>query len=74
MGWNKVQHEGDLPRDQQFLAVWRGITCLAEYDEELCQFWISYHPAQEAGFILVSHDRVCKFSQWMFLPNPPLED
>ena len=40
-----IHDRSDLPKDQQFLALWRGAICLIEYDYDVDLFRICNQPA-----------------------------
>lgn len=74
MKWNKVpdhcRSREVLPKDGEFLALWKGSICLCEYSMEENCFWIAMYPSQQAGFMRVSHDREGKFTHWCQLELP----
>ena len=69
IAWKPVNNRNDMPFKGQFLALWKGAICLAEYDEELNQFWIIFFPAQNS-VMLVAHEREKKFTHWAPIEYP----
>jgi hypothetical protein len=70
MKWNRVKNRNDMPKIGQFLALWKGAICMAQYDEKLNQFWIAYFPAETCGLMLVTHEREDKFTHWVYVREP----
>lgn len=69
MNWIRIEDQ-PLPKDRQFLALWKGGICLAEYDEEEGRFYICMFPASIAGIMRVSQERENKFTHWCELERP----
>lgn len=70
MKWNPVQDRNDMPFGRQFLALWKGTPCIAQYDDKENSFWISMFPAEMAGIMKVAHEREKKFTHWAELELP----
>lgn len=71
MEWIKIKDRHDLPRDGSiFMALWKGIICIAEHDTEEDRFYISYHPASD-GYMRIPQEREAKFTHWMKMPEMP---
>jgi hypothetical protein len=68
--WKTVQTRNDMPFDRQFLALWKGTPCIAQYDKAENYFWISFFPAEMAGLMKVAHEREKKFTHWAEITYP----
>lgn len=69
MHWRKIPIEDHylklrqhLPLDTQFIAIWKGVMCLCEYDENEDRFYIGMLPSTGMGFFRLDKDRECKFT------------
>ena len=58
-----------LPKDRQFLALWKGTPSLMEWDGEDSTFWISFLPASMGAWKL-SVEREGKITHWCDLEMP----
>lgn len=59
-----------MPKDRQFLALWKGAVGLCQYDEEENAFYWCNQPAVYAGIMRVSHEREAKFTHWCDVTIP----
>lgn len=64
-----VNNNSDLPRDRQFLGLWKGIICLIEYDEEENRFYMANQPSSY-GCSKISQERECKITHFCILEMP----
>ena len=72
MDWIKIKDSYDLPRDGTvFLAIWKGRTCLTQFDKEEGRFYIVFDPAYYSQCWQIPPEREGKFSYWMQLPDSP---
>ena len=65
---NDPRHE--LPKDEKFLALWKGCICLVEWDDEDNHFYASTFPASSGGIMRISHERMEKFTHYCKLKFP----
>lgn len=69
--WKKIESIDDLPKDgTRFLALWKGLICIAQYCNDDEKFFISFAPAEYEKSWEVSEDRLIKFSHFNLLPYP----
>jgi hypothetical protein len=70
MHWQKVIDRNSMPKDRQFIALWKGIPCISEYEEDSNTFFVCFHPSVY-GVMHVDSDREMKFTHWceIFLPE-----
>jgi len=68
--WHPVKSRDDLPKDEQFLVLWRGAISLCEYDEDCDQFCICNYPSEYETTMKVPKDRENKFTHFMLLDRP----
>lgn len=59
-----------LPKNEPFLALWKGTYCITEFDDEDDHFYICFLPAQMSGIIKVDHEREAKFTHYCKLELP----
>ncbi len=72
MKWIAIESSHELPRDgSEFLAIWKGIISLCQYDMDDCRFFIAFQPAIYNGIMMMPQDRENKFTHWMPLPELP---
>lgn len=64
-----LHDRSDLPRNQQFLGLWRGAICLFEYDEEKDLFCMANQPSTYEVMTL-PHEREPKITHICFLSRP----
>lgn len=74
MDWIKLPegfHNGrtHLPLDRQFFAIWRGMPCICEYDDNEELFFISFQPSSY-GVMIVDRERECKFTHYCEIDIP----
>lgn len=74
MKWNRIKDRDkardELPKDNQFLAIWKGVPCIAQYDEDEKIFYISFHPADYEGTMSIPNERENKFTHWALIEYP----
>jgi hypothetical protein len=58
-----------LPKDNQFLVLWKGIISICEYDEKDDAFWICHFPAY-IGEWKLSKEREGKITHFCLLEFP----
>lgn len=72
--WKKVKDKSrprdDLPKDKQFICLWKGSICLCEFDEDIGHFYIGSMPASYGGFWKLDKDRESKITHWCELSLP----
>lgn len=74
MKWQKIEDRSKardyLPKDKPFLAFWKGVICLCQFDEDEDQFYIGFLPTEYTGFFKVAKEREGKFTHWIELELP----
>lgn len=74
MDWIKIkdrEHAAqELPKDRVFLAIWKGVICIAEWKQKEQRFYIGMMPTQIIGFQKVEPERERKFTHWCELTLP----
>jgi hypothetical protein len=71
LNWNPITTlRKDVPLNRQFLALWKGVICIAEYDQDEDKFYICFYPAQNASIMKVENERENKFTHWYELTCP----
>jgi hypothetical protein len=73
MDWKRVDRKNPreaLPKDKVFLALWKGVICLCEFDEDIDHFYIGMMPAVYLGFWKLDKEREGKFTHWCELNMP----
>lgn len=80
MEWIPIKYDeapellpGKLPKNEVFLAIWRGRICLTQFEEDEYRYYIISDPAIYPQCQAVDHDRFGKFDYWMPLPEMPEE-
>lgn len=73
MKWIKINDSRlEIPRDgSEFLAIWKGIVCIAQFDEDEGRYYITFQPAVYPGNSRIPQEREVKFTHWMPLPETP---
>lgn len=65
--WKRLNSLDELPRDgSRFLALYKGLISIAQYDEEEKVFYVSFAPAEYSDF----QARIHKFEYWCELDYP----
>lgn len=67
---NKPFDRNELPKNEPFLALWKGGICLVEYCEDENCFYACNLPAQSAGLTRISHEREGKFTHFCEIEFP----
>lgn len=74
MKWIKISNphivREELPKDKQFLALWKGQFGICEFNEDEDFFCLCLLPAQMAGIMNVSREREGKFTHYALLEYP----
>lgn len=60
----------EVPLDKPFISLWKGITCITQFDEEEDHFYISFFPSDYLKTQKVCHEREIKFTHWMEIELP----
>ncbi len=71
MEWISIENRDQLPKDNVFLALWKGAFCIVEYKEDDDHFYMGMMPACYTGFMKVDHEREGKFTHYCDLKYPP---
>ena len=72
MKWIKIEHPSELPKDgREFIALWKGRVCWAQYCTEENRFFLIYDPAYCTGLSPLPQDREHKFTHYMEIPSDP---
>lgn len=71
--WKKVNIDdpcSSLPKDRQFLALWKGAICLCELDEDDDHFYLANQPATYRTSFKLHLEREPKVTHWCELERP----
>jgi hypothetical protein len=69
--WKKIESIDELPKDgTRFLALWKGLICIAQYCTYDEKFFLSFAPGEYGKSWEVTQSRLKKFSHIMFLNYP----
>lgn len=71
--WIAVNSRDSLPKEVNFLCMWKGCVAMAEYDEDIDKFIIVLACGYGLNSFDLIEERERKITHWMPLPEPPKE-